>query len=166
MYRLKNLEMVEISKKQLDKKYAETDSLISLLNNLRVESGIVEVNVQSPEITRGYVKALVEGGKGSNAADINKIKTLYQNLIAKGAEAQKLEAAYRGVLDEIIKIKAIYELNLFEYQKKITYSHVVEKPFPADKKSYPVRWIIVFFSASSAIFMALLVFLVLDYRKE
>jgi uncharacterized protein involved in exopolysaccharide biosynthesis len=42
----------------------------------------------------------------------------------------------------------------------------VEKPFAADKKSYPVRWIIVMFSLVSAVFMAMLVFLVLDYRKE
>jgi uncharacterized protein involved in exopolysaccharide biosynthesis len=43
---------------------------------------------------------------------------------------------------------------------------VVESPFPSDKKSYPVRWLIVVFSAFSAVFLALLVFLVLDYRKE
>jgi len=42
----------------------------------------------------------------------------------------------------------------------------VEYPFPADKKSYPVRWIIVAFSTISAVFLALLVFLVLDYRKN
>jgi uncharacterized protein involved in exopolysaccharide biosynthesis len=62
-------------------------------------------------------------------------------------------------------ITQLYEINLSEYEKDITYSHVVEKPFPADKKSFPVRWMIVFFSAFSAIFMALLVFLVIDYRK-
>jgi len=43
---------------------------------------------------------------------------------------------------------------------------VVEYPVPADKKSYPVRWLIVAFSAFSAVFVALLVFLVLDYRKK
>jgi len=166
MYKAKNLELVEISKKQLDKKYAETDSLINLLNTLRKESGVVGVYGQSPEIVRGYIKALVEGRESASQSDINKVKILYQNIIEKGAEALKLEVAFNGVLEEIIKIKAIYDLNLNEYEKKITYSHVVEKPFPADKKSLPVRWMIVFFSAFSAVFMALLVFLVLDYRKE
>ena len=122
--------------------------------------------VQSPEIMRGYIKALIEGRQSASQADIDKVKSLYQNILEKGAEAQKLEVAYNGVLDEIIKIKAVYELNLSEYEKSITYSHVVEHPFPADKKSFPVRWLIVAFSAFSAVFMALLVFLVLDYRKE
>jgi capsular polysaccharide biosynthesis protein len=166
MYRAKNLELVEISKKQLDQKYAEADSLIALINQIRLESGVIGVYVQSPEITRGYIKALVEGRGGASQADIDRVKTLYQNILQNGAEAQKLEVAFNNVLDEIGKIKVIYDLNLNEYQKVITYSHVVEKPFAADKKSFPVRWIIVAFSAISAVFLALLVFLVLDYRKE
>jgi len=165
MYKAKNLELVEISKKQLDKKYAETDSLINLINILREESGLVGVYVQSPEIARGYIKALIEGRESASQNDIQRVKDLYQNLIENGAEVQKLEVAFNGVLEEIVKIKAVYDLNLNEYQKVITYSHVVEKPFPADKKSFPVRWMIVFFSVFSAIFMALLVFLVIDYRK-
>lgn len=166
MYRAKNWELVQISKKQLDRKYAEADSLISLINNMRKESGVVGVYVQSPEIVRGYIKALVEGKGSASQDDINKVKTLYQNIIEKGAEAQKLEVSFNSVLEDIVKIKEVYELNLSEYEKNITYSHVVEHPFPADKKSYPVRWLIVVFSAFSAVFMALLVFLVLDYRKE
>jgi uncharacterized protein involved in exopolysaccharide biosynthesis len=55
---------------------------------------------------------------------------------------------------------------LSEYEKDITYAHIVEHPFPADKKSYPVRWLIVTLSTFSAVFLALLVFLVLDYRKN
>lgn len=166
MYRAKNLELVEITKKQLDKKYAEADSLISLINKIRLESGVVGVYVQSPEVTRGYIKALIEGKGSASQSDIDRVKTLYQNIIEKGAEAQKLEVAFNNVLDEIVKIKAIYELNLNEYQKVITYSHVVEKPFAADDKSFPVRWLIVAFTTFSAVFLALLVFLVLDYRKE
>ena len=35
---------------------------------------------------------------------------------------------------------------LAEYEKEITYSHVVEYPYAAAKKAYPVRWLIVVFS--------------------
>jgi len=87
-------------------------------------------------------------------------------LLKIGAEVRALEVSFDNVFQEIIKIKAIYELNLNEYEKNITYSHIVEYPFAADDKSYPVRWLIVVFSAFSAVFVALLVFLVLDYRKE
>ena len=164
MYRAKNWELVGISQTQLDKKYTELDSLTNRLNQIRTETGIVDVATQVPEITRGYVKALVEGG--GNSADINRIKEIFGNLLKVGAEARALEVSFDNVLQEIIKIKTIYELNLNEFEKNITYSHIVEYPFAADDKSYPVRWLIVVFSAFSAVFVALLVFLVLDYRKE
>jgi capsular polysaccharide biosynthesis protein len=166
MYRAKNLELVDISKRQLDKKYAEADSLITLINKIRLESGVVGVYVQSPEVTRGYIKALIEGKQSASQTDIDRVKKLYQNILESGAEAQKLEVAFNNILDEIGKIKVVYDLNLNEYQKVITYSHIVEKPFAADDKTFPVRWIIVAFSAISAVFLALLVFLILDYRKE
>jgi capsular polysaccharide biosynthesis protein len=164
MYRAKNWELVGISEKQLQKKYAEADSLIQRLTQIRTETGIVDVENQVPEVTRGYVKALVEGG--GNSSDINRIKEMFGNLLKVGAEARSLEVLFEGVLVDITKIKEVYELNLSEYEKNITYSHVVEHPFPSDKKSYPVRWLIVAFSAFSAVFMALLVFLILDHRKE
>ncbi len=164
MYRAKNWELVGISQKQLDKKYAELDSLISRLNQIRTETGIVDVATQVPEVTRGYVKALVDGG--GNSAEINRIKEIFGNLLKRGAEARSLEVSFDFVLQDIVKIKTVYELNLNEYQKNITYSHIVDYPFPADDKSYPVRWLIVAFATFSAVFMALLVFLVLDYRKE
>ena len=164
MYRAKNLELVGISKKQMDEKYHELDSLIQHLNQIRIETGIVDVATQVPEVTRGYVRALVESG--GNSSDKNRIKEIFNNLLKKGAEARTLEVSFENVLQDIIKIKTIYELNLNEYEKVITYSHIVEYPFPADDKSFPVRWLIVAFSAFSAIFLALLVFLVLDFRKE
>jgi len=164
MYRTKNLEMVGISLKQLDKKYAELDSLTEMLNKIRVETGIVDVATQVPEVTRGYVKALVEGG--GNSADINRIKEIFGNLLKRGAEARSLEVSFDLVLEDIGKLKTVYELNLNEYEKNITYSHIVDHPFAADDKSYPVRWLIVAFSAFSAVFIALLVFLVLDYKKD
>jgi uncharacterized protein involved in exopolysaccharide biosynthesis len=87
-------------------------------------------------------------------------------MLDKGAASYWLEKRYNFLINEIDSVNMLYELNLSEFQKDITYSHVVESPFPADKKSYPVRWLIVIFSAFSAIFLALLVFLVLDYQKE
>jgi capsular polysaccharide biosynthesis protein len=166
MYKAKNWELVGITKKQLQDKYAEMDSITSILNQLRTETGIMDFKNQVPEVTRGYVKALVDGRGSASEADINRIKELYNNMLEKGADAFSLEISFNNVLDQITKLKVIYDMNLNEYEKTVTYSHVVEYPFPADDKSYPVRWLIVAFATFSAVFIALLAFLVLDYRKE
>jgi len=70
------------------------------------------------------------------------------------------------MLHVIDSLSILHDEHLIEYEKDITYSHIVEYPFPADKKSYPVRWLIVLLSTISAIFLGLLAFLVLDYGKK
>ena len=164
MHKTKDWEMVEISEKGLKKKYEELDELMDKLDSVRNEFGIVDFESQVPEITRGYMNAL-STGRGSTS-DAKKIKALYENLTESGAQAYWLESRFDFLIEAIDSLTIQHELYLSEFEKDITYAHVVESPFPADKKSYPVRWLIVAFSTISAIFLALLVFLVLDYRKE
>lgn len=164
IYKVKNWEMVQILKKQLDKKHAEIDTVANKLNQVRAETGLVDFKEQVPEVTRGYMTALATG-RGS-APDTKQIKNLYDNMAEKGTDLYWLENRYDFLINAIDSVNTLYEFNLSEYQKNITYCHIIESPFSADKKSYPVRWLIVAFSAFSAVFVALLVFLVLDYRKE
>jgi uncharacterized protein involved in exopolysaccharide biosynthesis len=164
IHKTKTKEMIQILQEQMDKKYIEIDTIATALNQLRTKTGIVDFKNQVPEITRGYMTALATG-RGSTS-DAKEIKKLYDNMVTKGADSYWLERRYNAVINEIDSVKTLYEINLSEFQKNITYSHVVESPFPADKKSYPVRWLIVVFSAFSAVFFALLVFLVIDYKKD
>jgi capsular polysaccharide biosynthesis protein len=164
IHKAKTWEMVQILKEQLDRKYAAIDTVGAKLNKVREETGIIDFNNQVPEVTRGYMTALATGR--SSASDTKEIKKLYDNLVKKGADSYWIENQYNSLINEIDSVNTLYEINLSEYQKNITYSHIVESPFPSDKKAYPVRWLIVLFSAFSAVFFALLVFLVLDYRKE
>lgn len=164
MHRAKSWEMIEILQTLLKRKYIEYDTLKTHLNTIRKNYGLYDVNEQVPEITRGYMNAL-STGKGSTS-DGQKIQKLYDNITEKGSELFWLEKQTREAVNAIDSISKLRELHLMEFEKDITYSHIVEHPIPADKKAYPVRWLIVAFSAFSAVFMALLVFLVLDYRNE
>lgn len=163
MHRAKEKEMVEIAESALQQKSSELEKTSQKLDSMRAAFGIISF-MQYPVITEGYVTALASGK--SNSADVKKIKTLYDNLAKNGSKAQLLELQYKSTLATIDSLQQVKEKHLVEYNKKITYSHVVEYPFPADKKSYPVRWIIVLFSVLSAVFLALLVFSVLDYQKQ
>lgn len=164
MHKAKDLEMVQLTQKVLTRKTKKLDTVKVELNQLRKEYDIINFSTQVPEVTRGYMNALA-AGKGSTR-DAQKIRELYDNLSEKGADAVWLERQHRSLISEIDSLSRLHEIHLNEYEKDITYAHIVEYPKPADKKSYPVRWLIVAFSAFSAIFLALLVFLVLDYRKN
>jgi capsular polysaccharide biosynthesis protein len=163
MHRIKEKEMVDILNDGLQKKKSELDTVIMKLDLLRNDYGILDFETQVPEITRGYMNALANG-KGS-APDTKKIQDLYNNVSKKGSEAYLLESKLNYLIHTIDSLNTQYDFYLGEFNKDITYSHVVENSFPADKKSYPVRWLIVALSTISAVFFALLVFLVLDYRK-
>jgi uncharacterized protein involved in exopolysaccharide biosynthesis len=76
-----------------------------------------------------------------------------------------LENRFRYLVSSIDSLNRLHDIHLSEFEKDITYAHIVEHPVPADKKSYPVRWLIVAFSVISALFLAFLVLLILDYRQ-
>jgi len=164
MHKAKDLEMVKISRKGLDKKYIELDTLINQLDSVRKNYGILDYERQVDRVTEGYMEALANGR--ATSSDTREIKNLYENLAEQGSQVQLLEGRYQFLQIAIDSLTTQYEHYLSEYEKDITYAHIVEYPVPADKKSYPVRWLIVAFSTVSAVFLALLVFLVLDYRKK
>ncbi|WP_321371770.1 Wzz/FepE/Etk N-terminal domain-containing protein [uncultured Draconibacterium sp.] len=163
LHKTKNKEMVDITSKQLDRKHNELEEYEYQLDSIREKYGIISFG-QVDEVTRGYMNALATG-RGS-AADTKKIEKLYHNFSKEGSRAYRLENQYNKTIEVIDSLRIVYDTYLTEYEKEITYSHVVEYPFPADKKAYPVRWLIVAFTTLSAVFFALLVFLVLDYGKK
>ncbi len=163
MHKAKDKEMVVITQKQIDKKQIELDLSEQELDSIRKVSGLISLN-QTSEVTRGYMTALANG-RGSSS-DTKKIQELYQNLSKEGTQVQKVEQRFNKALSAVDSLTRLYDAHLVEFEKDITYSHIVERPFAADKKAYPVRWLIVAFSTLSAVFVALLAFLVLDYRKE
>ncbi|MCK3685684.1 Wzz/FepE/Etk N-terminal domain-containing protein [Maribellus sp. YY47] len=164
LYKTSDKEMVVITQNQLKKRYKELSAVEKQLDSLRTATGIISFKEQVPELTRGYMTALANGR--GNAPDTKKIDQLYNNFSKEGAKAELLEARYNRTLLVIDSLTILHDMHLSEYEKNITHCQVVQSPFPADKKSYPVRWLIVLLSTVSAVFLGLLVFLVLDYRKE
>lgn len=164
MHKAKDWEMVEITQQQLVRKKNELDSIGEKLDAIRKEYGIISFQGQVPELTRGYMSALA-AGRG-NTADTRKIEKMYESFSKAGTEAYRLERKYNKGVSLVDSLQLQYETHLMEFNKDITYSHVVEKPIPADKKSYPVRWLIVFFTLASSIFVSILAFLILDYKKK
>ena len=164
MHSAKNWEMVRIASDNLKRRSAERDSIARLLNGIRSDYQILDMQSQVPEVTRGYMKALAESG--SNSTGSREIKKMYDNMVEKGAEALIIERHFTYLNNTIDSLTELYHVNFSEANKDITYAHVVEKPMVPDKKAYPVRWLIVAFTLVSALFFALLVFMALDFRKK
>jgi capsular polysaccharide biosynthesis protein len=154
---IKYFEVAKIAKRDLKLKNNEIDSVSLLLKELSKNYDLLDFPLQVEATSAGLMEAAARKG------DTKPAKALLENLKEKGLEfnhLQKQLSKFQHVADSI---KVEYDWGISHGTKQITYSVVVEKPFPADKKSYPVRWLIVFLSTLAAFLASVVTVLVIDY---
>jgi len=164
MHRIKYEEVVTIAKKDLVKINQEIDSINLKMNDLRTNYQIFDYDSQSKEITKGMVKILTE--QKMNTTGGKEMNRWMKNLSEKGGEYAILNSQMENLFFERDSVKQAYDWSLSNSKKKIVYGQRVQNPIPADKKAYPVRWLIVFASTFAALFTAMLVILVLENKKN
>ena len=125
----------------LSLKQHELDSVAAVLNILSTEYDIIDYPNKSREIARGYLRTV----DGNNASNINTQEVLKwkKYIEEKGNVWTRYNNRYFDLIAEYGNYKIQYENALINTEKHITYTTVVTKPVPADKKSYPIRWLIV-----------------------
>ena len=163
LHRDKASEIVVIARNQLMLKKAEMDSMETMVQDLRGKYGMLDYMLQTKEVTRGYLKGLTAGRGG---ASMNEIKTMINNLQSKGGEYFELNEHLGRVRSTYDDLKVGYENALKDVNKELTYSNVVTHPIPADKKSYPIRWLIVTLSVAGSLLFSLLLILLIAPTKK
>jgi hypothetical protein len=161
LQRDKTAEVVKIYYDQLIVKEQQIDSVEKRMEQLRSEYGLLDYTTQVKEYTRGYVKNLNAGKSGNNP----EFKSTFDNLKQYGGEFLILEGYLAGLTESYNEIKNEYDKSISDLKKELTYTNVVTAPYPADKKSYPVRWLIVLFSVTSTFFLSLIALSVIDNLK-
>jgi capsular polysaccharide biosynthesis protein len=162
LHKQKTREVKKIVEGQLNLKAQQLDSLGKGLQELRVKYQILDYNIQTAEVTKGYMKALSSGKTGG----LKDIDHLLRNLEEKGGDYYKMKVAYDGVLGSYNAVRNEYDNILRELDKRFTYTYVVSAPTPADKKSYPIRWLIVLISVVAANTFLFAMIMLNDFRKK
>lgn len=155
LQREKSQEVVVIYQNLFADKKKELDSLDALLKNYRTQYGLLDYKQQTREISRAYY-----GGKSSAA------KELLTALATHGGEFNAMSEKMDNGLLAYSKLQFDYENALKDVSKVLTYSNMVTKPIPADKKSTPIRWLIVMVSVVSTLFVAFLVLLFMESSRK
>ncbi len=164
LHKSKYREVVDMYANQLEKKRETLDSLKQILTVLGTEQGIIQYEYQSQEIMRGYLKTV----DGDNVSKINskEVDRLMHNM--ERASGQLIEVV-QMIQDEArtyVEVKLDYELALRFINANMTYSNMVTYPYASDKKSYPVRWlVVVIVSLATLVFTLLIIFLIESKRK-
>lgn len=164
LQRKSSAELIVMYKKQLNDIKNNIDSMDSAIKILRTDYGITEFDAQVKEVTRGYLKTAGSSSNVEKMKDVEAVK-LMRNFQEKGGEYLTLKNLINSQKNFYFKKIEEYNLVRTDMDKMLTYSNLVSKPSPANKKSYPVRWMIVLISAISSIFFALIVIGYIDRKN-
>ncbi len=156
MNALKSKEVVTIYYKTYLKKQREVDSLASILKEYSTKHGLLDLSTQVEK----YTEAIYMG------KTLNEARTVLDNWKEYGADYQKVDSLYFYAISDMHYNKNIYENALRDAEKVQTYAHVVSKPFPADKKTYPVRWLIVLFSVLGSFLAGVIIISIIEGNKK
>jgi uncharacterized protein involved in exopolysaccharide biosynthesis len=94
------------------------------------------------------------------------VNRLKKNLEEKGGEREMLSNLSIALTKDYSAFKLDYDRAILDLNRSYTYVNVLNKPFPADKKGYPVRWVIVVVSALASLFLAILVIGLIESRRR
>ena len=157
MHKEKFLEVVHNYREITDYKKKELDSLQMQAHDLGVNFGLLDYPNQTKEVMR----AILSGGS-SNRAEAQKLR---KNLEEKGGHREILSDLMEHEAEDYSKLKLDYDRAVLDYNRNYTYVSMLNKPFAADKKTYPVRWIIVVLSALASFFLAIIVIGIIENRR-
>lgn len=155
LHKGKNLEVVLMYEKQLRDKQRGIDSLKLRMKDLSATYGVTDYTSQSREVTRSFLS-------NNNA----KSAEMKGNLEKYGPEILDLQNKIEAEATSYVNIKSDYEQELRFLNSNLTYSNIITEPFPADKKSFPVRWIIVTLSGFAAFILSILVLFIIENRQK
>jgi hypothetical protein len=156
LQRDKAKEVLLITEIQLEDKEKQIDSIKKKMDDIRVKYEILDYKVQTKELYKNYYKG------NSNFQTVN---NEMNNLKAKGGEFQILNEQLQGEIDAYGKLKVDYETALRDVNKELTYSNNITSPVPADKKSYPIRWLIVLASTVATMILSFIVIYCIENLK-
>jgi len=151
LQREKSHELLAISEREMAIAKHKLDSVETRLDQLRRETGLLDYDAQTEEVTRGYLR--MQSGGASGAAR-EEARGLLKALGVKGGEFRQLTELSTIFRDNYVARLNEVEKARTDVNKVLTYTNVVGYPEVADKKVFPVRWLIVLISTVSALFLA------------
>ncbi|MBN1337981.1 MAG: hypothetical protein JXA03_01585 [Bacteroidales bacterium] len=156
-------EVVKMFQRGLNKKRSSLDSLIFRLHELASEYGLLEYDVQAEEISKGFLKTI--DGAGALHVNTPELLKLKKNFESKGGELILLVTLIENEAIQYSDMKYEYEKAYMDFDRKFTYVNEITRPYPADKKAYPIRWLIVLVSVLAGTFLAFIIALILENKR-
>ncbi len=156
LHEQKSNEVAALYLVQMQQQQRYIDSLAALEQPLREQYGVLSYDIQVEQATKGAYQ-------GTRSADAQK---LLANLAKYGNASQNIGAQLELLRIDYAKSVEFYFNALKERNNKFTFTNVVVDAFVADKKHYPVRWLIVVSLALSTLVLSCIGAIVIEARQQ
>lgn len=142
------------------------DKQQGLIDSLKMQmDSLTNLGIMS-QFQRGY---LLEAYAQSNGPERTRLKKLVDDNINLGEKFDVVERIYGYEIENLLLLKKYLVQTKADAELQFSQKFVVDKAEPADRKAYPVRWLVVLVSLISAMFISVGLLLVKkrwpDYRK-
>jgi uncharacterized protein involved in exopolysaccharide biosynthesis len=151
---LKAYRIVEAEYFQLKNEIQAMEDSLTALRKL----GVHDYESQAEMINQQLAIELAKG----NREGVRVLEDRLENLARYGGPYVSIRDQLEHEKKQLSEIKAKYEEAKIDAEEVLPQKFVVEWAYPAEKKSYPIRWIIVLVSTFSALILGILVLAVLD----
>jgi len=160
MRRQRSLEAMNVVQRELDNYRVEIRLFEDSIAQLR-SKGVYDYYTQIPAITEEYAKAIRKGS--FDKAKL--LKAELDSLAVWGHDYNRYSKRVERLFGN--EENLIHKLDQFriDLNNTVPVKFVVDEAKVADKKSYPIRWLIVVMSTAAAFFFTLVILLVMDNLK-
>jgi capsular polysaccharide biosynthesis protein len=155
-------EKLNLAAGMLDYQRSYLDSINRQLSKLREGNGLLDYQIQTERVTEGYMKML--GQSGVNKDNLQEVRKMLQDLKDNGGLFMALTQMSELGHEQYNELYIEYQEVLKELKQEYSYTDVIVNPEIADKKAYPVRWLIVASTVLSVLLFALFILLLFDKR--
>lgn len=150
-----------IVKNEYEGKQALIRSMVDSLQKLGA-LGVYNVEEQANALSTAYANALVSG----NASRIAAIEKQREILGKYGPVQKSISDRILYDTEELSRLRTKYEQAKVNAEQFLPATFPVNQASPAEKKVYPVRWLIVAISMLSAFVLSVLYFILLDNYRQ
>lgn len=121
------------------------------LNALR-EMGVNDYESMSERFNEAYAKAILEG----KTAAAEKLAVQLKILSQYGGAYVSIRDMLEHEKEQLSHLRAKYQEAKVDAEQTLPHKFIVNSAFPAEKKSYPIRWLIVLVSVTATFLVSLL----------
>ncbi|MDA3909857.1 MAG: Wzz/FepE/Etk N-terminal domain-containing protein [Bacteroidales bacterium] len=155
---LKAFRLVEIEYNKQKQKIRAIRDTLEMLG----EIGIVEYESQSEVFNDQYAIAIAQG----NYTGASRLKEKIDTLAKYGPLYVSLHEQMTSEIKKLSEVESKYVEAKIDVEQNLPHKFVVNEAVNAEKKSYPVRWLIVMISTISSFLLAIIVLIILENLKK